>query len=854
MRRYYRPLTLVSCLLVTPALIRAQIVSPAPGVDTPREVLENARVKGAFEFQHAWIEKTRIAREKRERYIEERGFYKRDMMPLAERQQLAVTGTFKVPVFCVKYSDTGADPFPVAQLQTKLFNGPFSPRTLTQFYNEISYGDLNLTGIVYGWHTLPNNNAYYTGTGTCNGLADCANIPAFIYSALGANDAAVNFGQYDNDGPDGLPNSGDDDGFVDFVAFVHPERGAECGVNGNIWSHRFSLTGWQQVYGEGTGAYTTNDARTGGGFIKIDDYTIQPVLNCNNFSLIDIGVFCHEFGHAFGLPDLYDTDGGSAGVGEWCLMGSGNWNTPTNPAHMSAWSKSQLGWTNVVTVPATPTPFNLLDVETHRDVYRLDIMQEKWRRMSECALTGTYSLRCGLTEDEAYTRWWDGGSGYGNFWDTTVSRDFRYSGSGTVTLQYQYSVDLEPSYDFAYGSITAGGKTSNFVSYSTTVGGTANINLTPYLTSAGPYTISFRVVSDPAASDEDGGFITPCGALLLDNIAVTGGGENYFTDFEAREDGWAETMNPPTEYFLVENRQPIGSDAGLFGGGGLLIWQVDTADQTGGPYDIRPRGVELKQADGYSDLEIGWNRGDNGDPYPGIMNNHDLNGLTVPNSSGHDGPSTVSVHLTSGNANPMSVTMMGGWPAPVPSSVTPASGASSGNKQVQIDGSLFAKTGSAQLVNGASTIASTSIEWVGKDRIIAVFNLTGAPSGTYDVVVYNPGGASGVLPHAFQISGGPTAAGNLPYKNALLPAYPNPFNPETTIRYELAARGHVSLRVYDVSGATVRTLVDEPKAAGSYSLTWNGKDNHGSPVSSGMYFYRITAGSFQDVRKMTLLK
>jgi hypothetical protein len=157
-------------------------------------------------------------------------------------------------------------------------------------------------------------------------------------------------------------------------------------------------------------------------------------------------------------------------------------------------------------------------------------------------------------------------------------------------------------------------------------------------------------------------------------------------------------------------------------------------------------------------------------------------------------------------------------------------------------------------VNGATTIASTSVQWVGKDRITAVFNLTGAPSGTYDVVVYNPGGASGVLAHAFQISGGPTAAGDMPHKNALLPAYPNPFNPETTIRYELAARAHVSLRVYDVSGATVRTLVDESKAAGSYTLTWNGRDDHGSAVSSGMYFYRITAGSFSDVRKMTLVK
>lgn len=854
MRPDYRPLTLAFCLLVTSSSVRAQIVSPAPGVEIPPEVLKNVHGKNKFEFQHAWIEKTRAIRANRERYIRERGFYKREMLQSAERRQLAVSGDFAVPVFCAKYSDTGTDPFPISQLQTKLFSGPFSPRTMTQFYNEISYGDLTMTGTVYGWTALPNNGAYYTGTGTCNGLGACANIPAFVYSTIGANDGAVNFGQYDNDGPDGLANSGDDDGFVDFVAFVQPKRGAECGVNGNIWSHRFSLTGWQTAYGEGSGPYNTNDSRTGGGFIKVDDYTIQPILNCNNVSLIDIGVFCHEFGHAFGLPDLYDTDGGSQGVGHWCLMGSGNYNTPTNPAHMSAWSKSHLGWVNVVTVPATPTPFNVFDVETNRDVYRLDVMHEKWRRIADCAV-GAYSLRCGLTEEEGTYRWWDGGGGYGNYWDTTVSRDFNYNGSGSVELEYLYSVDLEPSYDFVIVSITVDGTTTELIARDGTVAGIESIDLTPYLTSAGPYTISFRVVSDSGASDEDGVFLSACGAVLLDDISVVGGGENYFTDFETREDGWAETMDPPTEYFLVENRKPIGSDAGVYGGGGLLIWHIDQADQTGGVFNIRPRGVEVVQADGWQDLEIGYNRGDAGDPYPGTMNNMLLDGASIPGSAGHGGgPSTVVVALGSGNGNPILATMQGGWPAPAPVTVAPT-GATSGNVlTMQINGSLFAKTPVVELVDGATTIPSGSVYWAGKDRVLADFDLAGAPGGSYDVVIYNPGGASSALIDAFEIESGPTAAGDLPNRFALRPNYPNPFNPSTTIRYELASRANVELRVYDVSGALVRTLVNESKAAGSYSLEWNGRDDRGTAVSSGVYFYRLNAGSFSDVRKMTLVK
>jgi hypothetical protein len=362
------------------------------------------------------------------------------------------------------------------------------------------------------------------------------------------------------------------------------------------------------------------------------------------------------------------------------------------------------------------------------------------------------------------------------------------------------------------------------------------------------------VVSDLGYSDEDAGYATACGAILLDNISVVGGGENYFTDFETREDGWAEIMNPPSEYFLVENRQPIGTDAGVYGGGGLMIWHIDHADQTGGIFELRPRGVEVEQADGWNDLEFSFNRGDAGDPYPGTMNNTLFNGVSIPNSNGHDSPSTVSVQLTSGNGNPISVTMQGGWPAPSLLSVTPASASTGDALEVQIDGSLFAKTPEVELVDGATTLTATSVYWAGKDRVMATFDLAGAPAALYDVVVFNPGGASAALVDAFEIDGTATAAGDLPKQFALLPNYPNPFNPSTTIRFQVPSHTHVALRVYDVSGALVRTLVNESKAPGAYALEWDGRDDRGTTVSSGVYFYRLVAGEFSDVRKMTLVK
>ncbi len=83
---------------------------------------------------------------------------------------------------------------------------------------------------------------------------------------------------------------------------------------------------------------------------------------------------------------------------------------------------------------------------------------------------------------------------------------------------------------------------------------------------------------------------------------------------------------------------------------------------------------------------------------------------------------------------------------------------------------------------------------------------------------------------------------------------PNPFNPSTTISYDLTDRSHVMLDVYDVSGRHVRNLVDEVKDEGRYSTVWNGKDHSGNTVSSGVYFYVLNTGKRNITRKMVLLR
>jgi len=94
----------------------------------------------------------------------------------------------------------------------------------------------------------------------------------------------------------------------------------------------------------------------------------------------------------------------------------------------------------------------------------------------------------------------------------------------------------------------------------------------------------------------------------------------------------------------------------------------------------------------------------------------------------------------------------------------------------------------------------------------------------------------------------------VPIKFDLEPNFPNPFNPETSIKYHLPARTNVTLRIYNALGQEVRTLVNTLQDAGVYSASWDGKDNDGRPLTSGIYLFRLEAGDFVMTRKMAMVK
>ena len=135
-----------------------------------------------------------------------------------------------------------------------------------------------------------------------------------------------------------------------------------------------------------------------------------------------------------------------------------------------------------------------------------------------------------------------------------------------------------------------------------------------------------------------------------------------------------------------------------------------------------------------------------------------------------------------------------------------------------------------------------------------IVKCNGLPTGAIQFVNHSTGWFVGGLGMIMKTTNGGTVFANnnslvVPDGYELFQNYPNPFNPSTTIEYSISKESPVSIIVYDITGREVATLVNEVKRAGYYTVQFNA-----SRLSSGIYFYRITAGDFISTRKMILLK
>ncbi|MBI2502289.1 MAG: immune inhibitor A [Candidatus Latescibacteria bacterium] len=269
----------------------------------------------------------------------------------AIKASIPLVGRVRVLVLFGHFADEHSDSPP--SFAARLFD-PELPGSLTHFYAEMSHGQFQMRGAaVAKWYSSRNPASAYLARPGQVGLY--GRVGDFSREIIEAADAELDLGQYDDDGPDGVPNSGDDDGYVDFVFLdaLSVPYGFIIGPATGI-----ALLGLSDDY-------VTGDRAGSGGYIRVrqdeSPRGIGGVVAQGRSFAETAAAMAHEFGHALGLPDLFDKDfqrrdakdpepeKDSAGLGYWCLMAHGTrgWEDRGGPNPFCAWALEKLGWIGI---------------------------------------------------------------------------------------------------------------------------------------------------------------------------------------------------------------------------------------------------------------------------------------------------------------------------------------------------------------------------------------------------------------------------------------------------------------------------------------------------------------------------
>jgi len=303
--------------------------------------------------------------------------------------------TVRPLVLLLSFSDNAFSTTDAASYPAFLFSNPEGPpepdRTLAEYYGEVSGGALSITGdpgsVIYVDFMSAGLPSYeYYVNGQSGQGAYPSNTQGMVEDALVLADAVVNFADFDNDGPDGVPRSfgsPDDDGLLDALVVIHAGPAAEYFPLPQYDEHLVSqYWSFQTVIG-GVGGARIHDG------VRVLDWAIVPARDPDATDYgpsLDrgtsetyqqtLGTLAHEFGHILGLPDLYDTDGSSYGLGHYGLMSYGTYGIGTydnlsdpskeatwdRPAFPSAWEREYMGWVQPAAVHAD-TVFGLWRAE-----------------------------------------------------------------------------------------------------------------------------------------------------------------------------------------------------------------------------------------------------------------------------------------------------------------------------------------------------------------------------------------------------------------------------------------------------------------------------------------------------------
>ncbi len=851
----------------------------------------------------------------------------------------------RIPCILVEFSDNlwadGATNTSPGLVDSMLFSeGEYATGSFREYYLENSYGAFAATGEVVvdllgKPLMMPQTYLYYVGANRGIGSPD-SNSQTLARDAILAADPFIDFSQYDTDGDlevDGV--------MIIFAGFGFEEAADE--ESQTMQSHQWVMLPGLNLDG-----------------VSIKEYTVQPEEH-GRASGIDgtngIGVWCHEWSHILNLPDLYDLDFSSWGIGRWSIMGNGNYlNKSNTPSHFDPWCKMQLGWVSVVnlqenrvdqaipTYADSPTVYRLwmpgltgqeyfLVCNRHQTGFDaalpgsglliLHCDDNKHSNMSEYipgpgSLPTSHYMVAVVQADGNYDleRYEGGNPGDAGdlytdktveFDDLTTPSSRGYSGIKTQVAVWNISptgptmtANLDVTYSRPliiyvnhYFEDSGGdddgapdpGETVEMYIYSTNLWKTTTEvyltvscsnpqvifnNDTSYIDEINsgdihlnyddPISFSIPATLQPTIADfyinysAEGGAFTFAETLSVDlgpkQVLIVDDDAKYLdTDYDHYYTDALETLRIPYE---VHHKDTQGSpSAAILGSYPMVCWYTGYTDA--GRSDPLLAYADVVALQEYLD--------DGGRLF--------LTGQNIAQNMDDD--STFIIDYLGVRYAPGMPMIMANGVADDPISdghVLPLGGPGGAANQNSPD--ILELTDGlavpAYTYYGSSDIAGVHVDAGHYRAVFLGFGVEaiadGLPGYTKrrelisSVIYWLIGLSTGILEED-ETEFGEFAEQAVPTKYTLFQNYPNPFNGRTIIEYSVAPgqSGDISIDIIDILGRRVTTIFRGIAIPGIHRVEWDGRDNSGRNVSSGVYFYRILDrdGTGQS-RRMVYLK
>ncbi len=721
-----------------------------------------------------------------------------------EGKSVQVVGTGSCLVILVEWSDHLADQIshPTSLYDDMLFStGSYSTGSMNDYYLEVSHGLYGVGGLVNPW--IVDDDLYSSITPT-----DYNQVRDMFADVIVQLDPYIDFSQYDNDGSDGVPNSGDDDGLVDALFFVHAGPGREAtGADTDIWSHAWSFSN-TTIMADGVRCYR---------------YSVEPE-EAPNGSMVTVGVFCHEYGHVLGLPDLYDTDYSTGGVGDWCLMSGGSWGYRSGdpagscPVHMTAWCKYKLGWVTPTPITSTSIGLSIPPAENNAVAYRVwrngaasgdeYFLIENRRPIGFDEGLVTRQVGYGLDQPEGMMIYHVDDALSSNANERHRLVDVVEASPWFVAPGVWFE-QMDGPRDYTTGArldaYNRGDNGDPWPGFST-----VNYDTTDWTGSRDRDRFADDTI--PQAQDY---YCDPSG-VVIENIALSG--INVVADFVV-DSAKGEAIEPLADLTATWDFE-TGTQGWEFCNSYVHLDQTQTGDcgGTGLWFGVDDPAYACGPGYGNGWFDITWKMiRAAGSPTVTLDHRYDL-------ESGYD-YGVVEVRCA-GDPN-ASWTVIG--------SVTGTSGCTSSVWSIPPAAMAECDAGGGVAEFDLRLRLETDEGYSAADGAFCGF-------GWFVDAVSIGGVVTGIdLPQ-------PMASAQL------LPPWPNPFNPRTSIKYYIPAGTRSSaLRIYDQRGRLVRRLGDDLQE-GWGEAAWDGRDEAGAAVPSGVYFCRLQNDDTFSVQKLALLK